>query len=81
MIDKKNVVNNLEAIWVCCKNRQSIKAYDEIERDMYADWADIVNDAITLPKQQEQKWVCPKCNGRPKGVVCGICGQAVSLYD
>ena len=32
-----------------------------------------------LLKEQEQKLVCPKCNGQPKGVICGICGQAVQM--
>ncbi len=36
-------------------------------------------DAIELLKGQEQKLVCPKCNGQPKGVICGICGQAVQM--
>ena len=30
-------------------------------------------------KEHEKKLVCPKCNGQPKGVICGICGQAVQM--
>lgn len=34
-----------------------------------------------LLKEQEQKLVCPKCNGQPKWVTCGICGQVVKLDE
>ena len=39
----------------------------------------LVDDALALLKEQEQKLVCPKCNGQPKWVTCGLCGQVVKL--
>ena len=36
---------------------------------------------VELLKEQERKMVCPKCNGQPKMVICGICGQAVDMND
>ncbi|HAC61219.1 MAG TPA: hypothetical protein DCF66_03500 [Lachnospiraceae bacterium] len=39
----------------------------------------LMQNAMELLKEQEQKLVCPKCNGQPKSVICGLCGQAVKL--
>jgi len=39
------------------------------------------NEAVALLKEQEHKLVCPKCNGQPKYVTCGLCGQVVKLND
>lgn len=50
----------------------------------YEDDADcklaLMRDALALLKEQEHKLVCPKCNGQPKMVICGICGQAVNAW-
>lgn len=60
-INKEKVVNDLEAMWVCCKNRQNIKAYDEIEREMFADWAKTIDDVLALLKEQEAIVKCKNC--------------------
>ena len=60
-MDREKVVNDLEAIWVCCKNRQNIKAQDEIDREMFTDWAEIIDDAIALLKSQPQIVRCKDC--------------------
>ena len=51
MIDREKVIYNLGIISVCCKNRQNIKAYDEIDREMYADWEEIIENTIDLLKE------------------------------
>jgi hypothetical protein len=51
MIDREKVIYNLGIISVCCKNRQNIKAYDEIDREMYADWEEIIENTLTLLKE------------------------------
>ena len=51
----------------------------------YQDFVDLTVDVgkeiLAMLKEQEQKLVCPKCNGQPKCVICGICGQAVKLDE
>ena len=61
MHNKEKVINGLESIWVCCKNRQNIKAYDEIDREMFTDWAEIIDNAIALLKSQPQIVRCKDC--------------------
>lgn len=52
-MDREKVINNLECISVSCKNRKNIKAYDEIDREMYADWEEIIENALELLKERE----------------------------
>lgn len=54
MIDREKVINDLEAMWVCCKNRQNIKAYDEIDHEMFADWAGTIDNVLALLKEQKE---------------------------
>lgn len=54
MIDREKVIDNLECISVSCKNRKNIKAYDEIDREMYADWEEIIENALELLKVQQE---------------------------
>lgn len=53
MLDREKVINNLEIISVSCKNMKNIKAYDEIDREMYSDWEEIIENALTMLKEQE----------------------------
>ena len=55
MPDMEKVIYNLGIISVCCKNRQNIKAYDEIDREMYADWEEIIENALAVLQEQEAK--------------------------
>ena len=54
MIDREKVIDNLECISVSCKNRKNIKAYDEIDREMYADWEEIIENSLELLKVQQE---------------------------
>lgn len=79
MIDRKKVIKGLEeteGMLTRAVDRGGEMAVMEAFKCLNR-----VTDALALLKEQEQKWVCPKCNGQPKGVICGVCGQAVKLDD
>ena len=61
-MDMEKVINDLEAIWVCCKNRQNLKVYDEIDREMFTDWVEIIGDAIAMIKEQKAVVRCKDCH-------------------
>ena len=73
MIDKNKIIEGLE----CCSTKNLCE-----QCPYYAGWNEdcvgaLSKDVLKLLKQQEQKLVCPKCNGQPKWVTCGLCGQVI----
>jgi len=77
MIDRDKVIKGLEETEIMLT--QAVDRGGEMAVMGAFKCLNRVKDALALLKEQEQKLVCPKCNGQPKSVICGLCGQAVKL--
>ena len=53
MTNVENVIKNLNTIAACCKLFTNIKTCSGIDEEMYADWANTIDEAVLLLKEQE----------------------------
>ena len=53
MVDVKKVIRDLVTIKTCCKNMKNEEKYDDIDREMYADWEFMIENTISLLEKQQ----------------------------
>ena len=69
MTNVENVIKNLNTIAACCKLFTNIKTCSGIDEEMYADWANTIDEAVLLLKEQNAKEQCLKT----KCIICPHC--------